>query len=645
MQEGLRAASAVAPIVVAAVWLDWPRLSWAAFSAFWACLADPGGTDRSRLGFMGLFAGAGTIAAFIASATAGVSPLVAGLILGPLVFVPSLSSMFGVETSRVGTLVCVAAVVAAAFPGAPAAALQLAGFFLLGGLWAMVLCIGIWRIHPYAPARRAIAALFAQLGGAILDLLAQDRGARSRAVDWDAFNAEHRRSIRAAIERTRGVVAALETSDMRYRAEIESADRVFAAFIAMGHAFAERGTPLDPGREQDLLHRLLLLLAEAQHQAEQRVPQPALLAAEATALQTESAALGNLIGRGIGAAAQSLEELADQWRGGAAKAQPAGVEPTATPLLRPIPGAVLSHAARVAIAVLVSYAIASSLNLTFSYWATVTTVVVVQPEAALIWQRSIERMLGSIAGGLLATALMFAFPTKIALLALIFPLAAATIAFRLVNYTIFVIFVTSLFVLVTELLQPAAGIASIRVIDNVIGSLTGLAASVLLWRHRAARGAGQVLAEAVRANFEYAARIVGGLGTAADIDSVRRAAGVASGDAEMLQHRMRLEGQGRRAHLAEMDELLHALRRLAGSAAASALAGQPADATRAAALAREGAALADAVGDPAAASLPGVPGGESQHDMDRAIRAVTSAAAAYVAAFGKPPANLIRASG
>jgi uncharacterized membrane protein YccC len=635
IQEGLRAAAGVATMVAAAVWLDWPRLGWAAFGAFWTCLADPGGTDRSRFAYMGLFAVAGTITAVVASATAGISPFLAAAVLIPLVFVPSLSPMYGVEASRVGTLVCVVAVVAVAFPNPPGAALSLAGLFLAGCLWAMILCIGIWRIHHYAPARRATVAVFAQLGSTICDLLALGRSGRTGRPDWDRFNAEHRRSIRAAIERARGIVAGLETSNARYRLEVEIADRVFAALVAIGHALGERGTPVNSSTERDLLHRLLLSLAEAQHQAGRRAPRATLLSSEATALEGESLALANVIGRGIGAAAQALKELAETWQGGAGRFlyPPAAIEQGATRILKPIPAIALSHAARAAIAVVISYAIASSLNLTFSYWATVATVVVVQPETALVWQRSIERVLGSIAGGLLAALLMFAFPAKIALLGLIFPIAAATIAFRLVNYAIFVLFATSLFVLVTELLQPVPGIASIRALDNVIGSLVGLAASLLLWRHQGAKQPGEVVAEAVKANFAYAAQVVAATATAVEVDVSRRAAGVASGAAETMLHSMRLEGQRGRAHLAQMADLLDALRRLAGSVTASYLGGCPADAARAAALVGEAGALADAVMRPLAAAPPAVLPAEPRDDVERAVRGVTAAAAAYVGAF------------
>jgi uncharacterized membrane protein YccC len=634
IQEGLRAATGIATVVAAAVWLHRPGLAPAAFGAFWACLADPGGTYRSRLTYMGLFAGAGTVTAFIASACAGLGPFIAAAALVPLVFLPSLSAMYGAETSRVGTLVCVVAAVAVAIPNAPGAALQLAGVFLLGCAWAMILCIGIWRIQHFAPARRAIAKVFGQLGAMTSALLTLDGPAMPAGFDWDAFNAEHRRCIRATIEWARSVVAVLETSNPRYRIEIEITDRIFAALIAISHALAERDPSLGSGSERDLLHRLLLSLTAAQQQVLRRIPQPARLASQAALLQSESTAVATVIGRGIRAAAGALHDLADAWRNGPGSPRSrVTTEPGAAHALRPIPTTAWTHAARVAIAVVIAYAIGSWLNLTFSYWATMAAVVVVQPEAASIWQRSLERMIGSIAGGLLAALLVFILPTKIALLAVIFPMAAATIAFRLVNYTIFVVFVTTLFVLVTELLQPVAGIVSVRVINNVIGSLVGLGASLLLWRGPRTKRPSEVLAEALKANFAYAAGVLAATGAAAEVEALRRAAGLASNAAEIMQHRLALEGQSGRAHLAEMADLLHAVRRLAGSVIAASLAGEPAGAARAAALVRESGMLVQLIERGSAGTLPAPPGGEPQDDVDRAVRSVTAAAAAYVKAF------------
>ena len=644
IQEGLRAATGIASVIIAAVWLHRPELAPAAFGAFWACLADPGGNFRSRFTFMGLFAAAGTGTAFIASAAAGVGPMAAAAALVPLVFLPSLSASYGAEASRVGTLVCVVAAVAVATPRSPDAAFQLAAFFLCGCAWAMILCIGIWRIQHFEPARRAIAAAFGDMEALAACLVALESSRTRQGFDWDTFNAAHRGRIRATIEQARGVVAVLETSDPRYRIDIETADQVFAALIAISHGLAEGGTGPELGPERDLIGRLRSSLAEAQRQVARRKPEPEPLCSQATLLQEESRTLTSLTGRGIAAAAGALIQLCESWRREPGFRGAAIAEPGSTPLLRPIPTTALTHATRVAVAVVIAYALGSWLNLTFSYWATMAAVVVVQPEATSAWQRSIERMVGSIAGGLLAAGLMLVVPAKIALLALIFPLAAATIAFRLVNYTIFVVFVTMLFVLVTELLQSVAGIASVRVLNNVIGSLVGLAASVVLSRGQKRSGPDAVVADAVRANLAYAAGAFAVSTTAAELERLRRAAGLASIAAEALQHTRLLEGQSGRVRLAEMAELLHALRRLAGSVIAASLGPRPADSARAAAVAREGKALADAIAARSAAQLSTVAGTEPRDDLDEALRSVTAAAAAYLDALPARSSTLVHAA-
>ena len=637
VMEGLRAATAVAAMIAVAVWLDRPELSWAAFGAFWACLADPGGKDSARFGFMGLFAAAGAVTAFVASAAASAGSLLAVAALLLLVFLPSLSATYGAAAAQVGILVSVVAVVAITFPGTPYHALYLAGLFLLGCAWAMILCVGIWRIHPRAPARRALAAVFARLGSLTSDLLAlHERGATAR-TEWSAFNAEHRRAVRAAMERARTIVHGLEAGGAPYRREIEIAERIFAALIAAGHRLGERDPSLGDGAERGPLRQLRLLLAEAARQVARRKPQTALLSGEAAALRDESRVADTIINHAIAIAARALQDLADVSRDGAPLSDEDPVlapSPRSGVLLRPIPDMVLRHAARISISVVVAFAIAVRLDLTFSYWATMATVVILQPLAASTWPRCVERMIGSVAGGLLAVALMLALPTKLMLLAVIFPIAAATIAFRLVNYTIFVVFLTSLFVLVTELLQPASGIASARMINNIIGSLVGVAGSFLLWPDQGGKRTGATLADAVNANIAYAARVIAGGGSLSDLDCLRREAGVASGAAEIMQHRMMLEGQSKRARLNEMAGLLEALRDLAGSATARSLAGESPDPARAAALMRFKAALADAVRLPSRAVLPAMPASEPCDDTDRAIRSVARAASIY--AFAHP---------
>lgn len=629
IEEGLRAAVVVASLVALAVWLDRPMLSWAAFGAFWTCLADPGGSDRRRLACMGGFALAGSIAALAGAAAGALGVIPGGVVLLVLAFLTGLSGTYGPAAAQVGTLAAVVAVVAVAFPQPPQGALALSLNFLLGTIWALVLCIGIWRIHPYATARRALGAVYLQLGDMLSTLLALDR---QGDADWTAAEAEHRRAVRSAIERARGVTLDLASGPARYRGELDTVDRIFAALIAAGHDRAMRSTALTAA-ERDLLHRLVLLLAEMRHETAQRTPEPGLLAAEAAALGRAAAAVETVTGRAAAMAAATLAEQARAWAQGPAEATAAreDAQPTAG-ILRPVPGRILHHAARLAVAVVVAYAIAAALGLSFSYWATMATVVVVQPVAGATWPRSLERMLGSIAGGLIAALLVLVAPTPLILLAVVFPIAATAIALRRVNYALFVVAVTCLFVLVAELLLPATGIPVARAINSVIGSVVGAAAG-LLWPERGDSGPAAQLANAVAANFALAAEAVEAGVAATAFNAARRGAGVASTAAETTCHRLALAGQSRRLHLREAASLLAALRRLAGAAMAQALAGATPDPARAATIGEDAALLVAALRHPAASAVLPIAAPQPDDEIRAALASVTEAVAAYVALF------------
>ena len=638
--EGVRAASAVAVVVAAGFWLHGPGLSWAAFGAFWTCLADAGGPCRSRLRAMGGFAIAGAIAAWIASTAAGASPALAGAMLLPLIFIPSLSGTYGAAAAQVGLLVTVVPVVAIAYPHDARSAAELTGLFFLGCLWAIVLCLVLWRIHPHAPVRRAIGSVLVRLSDMTSDLLARDRaGKHAGGSAWSDLNAEHRRSLRAALERARSLANALEIGRSGYMREIELADRIFAGLISVGHELEDGANTVPSAAEIKRLRQLAHVLRDMAEQAAHRVPHVARLSPEWADTQAEPAAQETTMGRAIDGAATAVTELRDalEHRAIDIQASPESERPGAIRLIKPVPAATLRHAARVTIGVAVAYAIAVPMHLDFSYWATMATVVVLQPGATTTWPRSLERMAGSIAGGLLAAAILAAQPAPWVLLLLIFPLAGATIALRAVNYTAYVFFLTPLFILVIDVLQPAAGLPLARAIDNVIGSLVGIATSALLWPDQGARAAGLMLAAAVKANLSFAAAVVAGRDISPELERLRRKAGLASTAAEIMRHRMLLEGQQRRAHLAEMGGILSALRRLAGAATARTLASRSADETQIASLAQMVGLLAEAVEHPGANVFLPMPECRPQDGIDRALEGVIAAVRAYSEAFDDRP--------
>ena len=613
--EGLRAATAVAVMAALAYGLSRPWLAWAVFGAFWCCLADPGGPDWVRKRAIGGFALAGALVLPIVSIAGSLGPLVGGPVMLAAVFLTNLPRAWGASATVPGILVSVVAVVGVDYPHRPAGALVLTGAFLLGCAWAYLLCLVLWRIHPHAPVRRAASALYAREAAMVQDMLVLAGHEQASAAAWAELNAEHRRAVRLSIERARAAVARLEQRRARHELAVDCADRLFAGLLALGHGLAagEASRPL-----RFALWTLHEALAEAAHQAASRQFSGVRLADQARSLAQDARALPHAPGRAL---AQCAAALAAYAAGPVAERD--AVLPQAGPGRITIP--VLRHAARVTVAVAVAYLLVAWLNLTFSYWATMATVMVMQPLAETTWPRSLERILGSVGGGMLAALLLAASPAKPVLLLIIFPLAALTIAFKSVNYTVFVLFLTSLFVLVIEMVQPGSGVPVARAVNNIIGALVGVAGVLLLWPERRPGGVAALLAAAVEANLTFAAQALAHPAMGQDAaGQERRAAGLASSAAETALARMRLEGRGRRGRLEGAEALLSALRNVAGAAAVRVLSAGPQDTARAAACRALAAAIAARLRG-GAAPLPSLP--PANDELSAALARLSDAAA------------------
>jgi uncharacterized membrane protein YccC len=583
--EGVRAATAVALLVVATYALHKPVLAWAAFAAFWACLADPGGPDRHRLRAMGAFVIAGAALAGLISAIAGLGPVFTALTLFVVVCLGALTRIFGADMATVGLLANVVAIVAADEPTTPGQALILTGVFLLGGLLALVLCLVVWRIHPHRPTRRAVAAVFRDLGEMTGDLAWAAAAGPSDAGRARRLESGHRWTVRTAIERARSKVEQLAAwrdgpVPRDLTAAVDACDRIFAGLIALGHAHGGQGDAKVAPIPTRLLEELDAALSEGRRQAVRSDPDWSGLRGPAQRLASHAAATSGLAARVASAWSRALLDLADGRTlaaGGSSASHPAAAKGWAAD------SATVRYALRVGAVVLAAYVVTKLLALPYGYWAGVGAVVVMQPNAEAAWPRVLERIVGSVVGGLAAAALASALSAPWAVLAIVFPLAAATFAVRSVNYTVFVLFLTPLVVLVMDLIAPGhgEGLAVARAADNVLGSLLALAGCLVLWPERRRERFPDQLAAAVEANLTYAA-LVSEAGVSRDLVEVaRRRAGICSSAAEEALHRMLLQGRRRRARLDQARAVLTGLRRLAGASTAAWLAADAGEASRA----------------------------------------------------------------
>ena len=118
----------------------------------------------------------------------------------------------------------------------------------------------------------------------------------------------------------------------------------------------------------------------------------------------------------------------------------------------------LRHALRLAVVSTLAVALAETCHLKRGYWLTITVVVMLQPYTSATTTRALQRVLGTVLGGVLRRSSDAAFHDPRAILVLSFVSAAACIALLPVNYAAYSIFLTPTFVLLAEP-GPATGIS------------------------------------------------------------------------------------------------------------------------------------------------------------------------------------------
>ncbi|MBB3810013.1 FUSC family protein [Pseudochelatococcus contaminans] len=559
--EGYRAALAVAVPLALAVATGHPELSWAVFAAFWTCLCDSPAPDRLRRKLLGGFVVFGTAMAFLGSWAASFGA-VEGMTTGPLlVFVAILASSAVAYGAMTGTLLAVVGVVAIGFPlPLERAALQAAAFFC-GALWTYLLINFIWRMDEATPLHQTADSVVNRLADMASDLVSL-----AKNPDAGHDNAEHRRTVRLALERLRGLLAryAGEPAAVtgRYLRLLDAAETIFSALIALDHAFIHRQGPAHErlivarSLRTALLGVRLVLDDSKSRDATLRWGMERLRGTRSRL--TDDMMIGCLI-----ALEEAMLVLLERKP---PLEQLAPLPPVSLRVVWQRLKGGLRQALRQSAGVVAVYYAAHVFNLGYPYWATMAVIVVLQGSARITWIRCLERIFGSLLGGAVALGLLQFVSSEIALSVISVVLAATAIALRTVNYTIFVIFLTMLFILVTEMLQPGVGIASARMLDNLVGSLAALSSVLVLWPEF-----GPALQRRIEAGLEanraYADR-VRAEASAPEVHKSRRAAGLASSEAEIAHHDLtRLLHRRHRLSLKDAAALQD-LRNLAGEGAA-----------------------------------------------------------------------------
>ena len=592
--EGVRAALSVAVIMAASAVFDLPPLREAALGALLTCMCDPGGPIGRRVPVLLSFSllGAAITGGFGLLRGFGLPVALPIGVLG--LFCASFARVYGQAPQQLGGLLSVVMVLSLdrLLPGLAAAG-TLAGAFIGGGLWATLLTLVIWRLHPYLPARRAVAESYNALALLVADLLALLRAGSVDAAAWEAHARSHRRAVREAIERARDIMldtlrtrGAAGHRGMQSLIRLETVEQIFGALIALSELL-EHAEPAERSVAIRLLRRLRPLLE--------------LLG---RIIVTDDPLAYRRIGRAIDALAADAAVLAadhplravtdrivERLRIAQTLAVPANFLPGRTEagrrmalrerLWRPLQSNLgwrspaLRHALRAALVAAPALAFTMLWFTPYDHWLTITIVATMQPYFALTYARAIERILGTLLGGLVAALVGLVCTTPLAMAAAMFPLAVAALAVRTVSLGLFMLALTPLIVLLVEVGEPGASewlIAAARAAFTAVGGVLAVAACFLLWPSKAPERLTQDARSGIRAHGRYAEAQLAHLLDAAPakaVDAARREAGVTSNTLEASIN-LALNDPGAK-HRPQLESVLvvdAALRRVAGRVSA-----------------------------------------------------------------------------
>lgn len=591
--EGVRAALSVAAIVALSEVLRQPELMVAALAAWLTCLCDPGGPIPRRVPYI---VGYGVIATGLMTVYGLLLPAAPLWVVIPLasatVFCTLFARVFGQAAMQVGNLLTVTTVLALTNDfSSLREALHTGAVFWGGSLWALALTMVIWRIYPHAPAVEALAACWRQLASLASDLRGLLADPATDEAAWDHHARAHRREVREALEVARAaVIAALrQRGPVSGRAaqsliRLEAAEQIFGAMIALSDLLQEETDPALIHAADRMLRRLrpvLLLLAE--EMVTGQLARPARL--ERVAAMVADCGIADPdhpVRRIAGGVAERLRIAITL------AAPDALTSPVLAPaanwrqrLVRPIlanlngRSSALRHALRGVVAAATGFTITLVWPSSYGFWLTIMLVMTMQPYFAVTLTKAAERIAGTVAGGLLGAAVATLCTTPLAMAAAMFPMTVLALAFRSVNFGVFMGFVTPVVVLLVEIARPGQNqieLALLRAAYTVAGGGLALFFSAALWPSWEPHRLQGELRTAIVAHGRYAcAEIDALLGNvaAAVVERARRAAGMASNNAEASLQRLLLEpARNNSSRLEAALAIDAALRRIAGRVSA-----------------------------------------------------------------------------
>jgi uncharacterized membrane protein YccC len=553
-------------------------------------LSDIGDLYRTKAVTMG-------VATLSLAAAAFLSTVVSGIlwVAVPLMFVlacaAGLVGVFGNAAAKVSFLSLVVVVIMAGLPAGATEGAERSMAIVGGGLWAMVLSLGLWPLRPYQPVRDAVAACYRAISRFIGVACRVDRQRHDPGSGWEAAVIQERAAVVEAIAQARSITMAVRASragmsptGQRLLVLLRSAHAIFDAAIALAEtlataadqargaqvraavedavprltvAVAALGTAIGQGHdhvELNTLHQALAAVDDTLAALQRTASPPAADETDSIDPRTTAWSLETVAGH-IRAAADILAAPADR---GVAPPHPVAERQAWRARLGGIVtmlkdnltfrSLAFRHALRLGVTATAALAFYRFLDLPHGAWLTLTAIVILKPNFGGTYQQAVQRVGGTVAGSIMGAILAGAITDLYVLDAFLVPFGILAYSLMAHNYGLGVLFLTPFIVLLLNTVQMGDWqVAAVRSLDTVLGGVLALLAGYLLWPSWERQRLPEQLARTIAANRDYfrtvASGYVGQQSSLAVIESTRAQAQLENANAAAAFQRLLSEPQ------------------------------------------------------------------------------------------------------
>lgn len=165
---------------------------------------------------------------------------------------------------------------------------------------------------------------------------------------------------------------------------------------------------------------------------------------------------------------------------------------------------IFRHSLRLTVAIILGGLVGKFLPFQNVYWILMTIIIIMRPGYGLTKQRTIQRVIGTVIGGVIAFSILSLIPNHFILSILAVLCMLLGFAFAQTNYTVSATFVTMYIVFIYGILTTDyLDVIQFRVIDTLTGALIAYFANHFLWPSWEYIKAPQYLEKSIIANRDY----------------------------------------------------------------------------------------------------------------------------------------------